>query len=105
MKIVKAIIRPEKVDDVVSALEEKGFLALTKIDVVGRGKQGGITMGDIVYDEIPKIMLLIAVDNDKVDEVKTIIMESARTGRFGDGKIFVAPLEEVWTIRTGEPGI
>ncbi|AEH44921.1 nitrogen regulatory protein P-II [Thermodesulfatator indicus DSM 15286] len=103
MKMIKAIIRPEKVDDVVEALEKEGFLAMTRIDVVGRGKQGGLTMGEIVYDELPKSMLLLVVDEEAVPKVCETIMESARTGRFGDGKIFVLPVNQVWTVRTGAP--
>jgi len=101
MKMIKAIVRPEKVQDVVEALEKEGFLAMTRVDVVGRGKQGGLTMGEVVYDELPKTMLLLAVEDDAVTKVCDTIMESARTGRFGDGKIFVLPINEVWTIRTG----
>ncbi|NPA39765.1 MAG: P-II family nitrogen regulator [Thermodesulfobacteria bacterium] len=103
MKMIKAIIRPEKVQDVVDALEKEGFLAMTRIDVVGRGKQGGLTMGEVVYDELPKMMLLLVVEEEAVPKVCEVIMESARTGRFGDGKIFVVPVNEVWTIRTGKP--
>ncbi len=103
MKMIKAIVRPEKTQDVVDALEAAGFLALTRIDVVGRGKQGGLTMGEIVYDELPKTMLLLVVDDEAVPKVRDVIMESARTGRFGDGKIFVVPVNEAWTIRTGQP--
>ncbi len=105
MKMIKAIVRPEKMQDVVDALEEAGILALTRIDVVGRGKQGGISTGDVVYDEIPKTMLLIGVEDDAVPKACDVIMESARTGRFGDGKIFVTPITDVWTIRTGEAGL
>jgi nitrogen regulatory protein PII 1 len=102
MKMIKAIVRPEKVQDVVDALEKEGFLAMTRIDVVGRGKQGGLTMGEVVYDELPKTMLLLVVEDDAVSKVCDTIMEAARTGRFGDGKIFVLPVSEVWTIRTGQ---
>ncbi len=101
MKIVKAIIRPEKTEDVVEALAKEGFLALTRIDVVGRGKQGGLTVGEIVYDELPKTLLFLVVPDEKVQLVCSTIMETARTGRFGDGKLFVAPVEAAYTIRTG----
>ncbi len=103
MKMIKAIIRPEKVEKVIDALEKEGFLALTRIDVVGRGKQGGLTMGQVVYDELPKSLLLLVVDDENVSKVCELIMETARTGRFGDGKIFISPVSEVWTIRTGRP--
>jgi nitrogen regulatory protein PII 1 len=105
MKLIKAIVRPEKVDDVVDALKNAGYPSFTKIDVVGRGKQGGITVGDTIYDELPKTVLLIAVNDDEVDEVVEIIKTSAYTGNFGDGKIFIQPIEEAYTIRTGERGL
>jgi nitrogen regulatory protein PII 1 len=105
MKLVKAIVRPEKVDDVVDALKNAGYPSFTKIDVVGRGKQGGITVGDVIYDELPKTLLLIAVNDDEVSEVVEIIKTSAYTGNFGDGKIFIQPIEEAYTIRTGERGL
>ncbi|ADG12712.1 P-II family nitrogen regulator [Methanocaldococcus infernus] len=105
MKLIKAIIRPEKVDDVVDALEKAGYPSFTKINVVGRGKQGGIKVGEIFYDELPKVMLLIGVNDDELDEVVEIIKNNAYTGNFGDGKIFIQPIEEAYTIRTGEKGL
>ncbi|RUM33196.1 MAG: P-II family nitrogen regulator [Archaeoglobus sp.] len=105
MKLVKAIVRPEKADDVVDALNNAGYPAFTKIDVVGRGKQGGLRVGEILYDELPKMMLLIAVDDDDAGRVVEVIENSAYTGNFGDGKIFVQQLEEAYTIRTGEKGV
>ena len=101
MKLIKAIIRPEKVDDVIDALEKAGYPSFTKIDVVGRGKQRGLKVGEIFYDELPKTMLLIGVNGDEVDEVVEIIKTNAHTGNFGDGKIFIQPIEEAYTIRTG----
>lgn len=105
MKImVRSIVRPEKCDDVLAALMEAVFSAVTKMSVVGRGKQRGIKIGDITYDEIPKEMLLSVIDEkDKEFFVKTV-MKAARTGEkgaFGDGKIFVSPVEEVYTISSG----
>ena len=105
MKLIKAIVRPEKVDDVVDSLEKAGYPAFAKINVVGRGKQGGLQVGEIYYDELPKTLLLLAVNDDEVDEVVGLIKSSALTGNFGDGKIFIQPLEESYTIRTGEKGI
>ena len=105
MKMIKAIIRPDKVDDVVDALEDAGYPAFTKINVVGRGKQGGLKVGEIFYEELPKTMLLIAVNDDEVNEVVELIKTSAKTGNFGDGKIFIQPILEAYTIRTGEKGI
>ncbi len=99
--MIKAVIRPEKTEEVVEALAQEGFLALTRVDVVGRGKQGGLSVGEVVYDELPKSLLLLVVQEEEVERVCNTIIESARTGRFGDGKIFVSPVEEVYTIRTG----
>lgn len=105
MKMIRAIIRPEKEETVVGALEKEGFIALTKIDVFGRGKQKGITVGGTKYDELPKLMLmLVTEDADSTKVVKTIT-KSARTGSFGDGKIFVTDVSEAYTIRTGEKGL
>ncbi len=104
MIMIRSIIRPEKSDNVLSALMEAGFPAVTKISVVGRGKQRGIKIGEVTYDEIPKELILTVVkDKDKDFVVKTII-KAARTGdkgSFGDGKIFISPIEEVYTISSG----
>ena len=104
MLMIRSIVRPTRVDNVLAALMEAGFPAVTKISVVGRGKQRGIKIGEITYDEIPKEMLLTVVpDADKDFVVKTVI-KAARTGdkgAFGDGKIFVSTVEEVYTISSG----
>lgn len=104
MIMIKSIVRPEKTDAVLAALMEAGFPAVTKISVVGRGKQRGIKIGEITYDEIPKELLLTAVrDEDKDFVIKTVI-KAARTGEkgaFGDGKIFVSPINEIYTISSG----
>jgi len=105
MRMIRAIIRPEKVEDVVNALEKEGFISLTKIDVFGRGKQKGIQVGSIVYDELPKVMLMIVVENEQVKKAINVIEDSARTGSIGDGKIFVTAVDETYTIRTGEKGV
>lgn len=108
MLLIKAIIRPEKANDVLSELMEAGFPAVTKYDVVGRGKQKGLTAGSIHYDEIPKEMLMIGVNDEDKDDVLNIIMKGARTGEkgnFGDGKIFISSLDEVYTISTGLKGL
>jgi nitrogen regulatory protein PII 1 len=102
MKMITAIIRPEKELDVVRGLEEAGFYALTKTDVLGRGKQRGIQVGSAVYDELAKLMLLLVVeDRDWRSAVETI-HRHAYTGNHGDGKIFVLRVEEGYTIRTRE---
>jgi len=105
MLMIKAIIRPEKSAEIMEELSSAGFPAVTKMDVVGRGKQRGVQVGDIVYDEIPKEMLLIVVEDAEKDDVVSIILKHAKTGEkgsFGDGKIFINPVEDVYTISTGE---
>ena len=101
---VKAIIRPEKTNEVLTALKEAGFPAVTKVSVVGRGKQRGIKIGDITYDELPKEMLIIVARAQDEDFLIKVILETARSGEkgaFGDGKIFVSPVEAVYTISSG----
>lgn len=100
MKLVKAVIRPEKLYDVMKALEKDGFKGITVMDVVGRGKEGGIQVGDKSYDELAKTLIMIAVEDKQVNQVVEIITKYANTGMFGDGKVFVCQLDEVWTIRT-----
>jgi len=102
--MVRAIVRPEKTTEVMQALLEAGYPAVTRIDVAGRGKQRGLKLGNVGYDELPKEMLMIVVPDADKDFVIRAILESARTGEkgaFGDGKIFVSPVEEVYTISTG----
>lgn len=105
MKMIRAVIRPEAVDKVADGLEAGGFTALTRMDVFGRGKQKGIKVGDMVYDNLPKTMLMIVVDDAMVEPAVKIIEDSARTGNIGDGKIFVTTVEEAYTIRTGARGV
>jgi len=105
MKMIRAIIRPEAVDRVADNLESGGFTALTRIEVFGRGKQKGIKVGNVVYDNLPKTMLLMVVDDDQAENAVQIIEEGARTGNIGDGKIFITTVEEAYTIRTGQRGL
>jgi len=102
--MIRSIVRPEKVDGVLAALMEAGFPGVTKMSVVGRGKQRGIKIGEITYDEIPKELLLTVVrDQDKDFAIRTII-KAARTGEkgaFGDGKIFISQVLESFTISSG----
>ncbi|WP_160676380.1 P-II family nitrogen regulator [Clostridium sp. C8-1-8] len=101
MVMIKAIIRPERVTTVLSELCDAGFPAVTKFDVVGRGKQRGVKVGDIYYDEIPKEMLMLVVKDEDKDDVIKVIMRNSKTGAkgaYGDGKIFVMPVEETYTI-------
>ena len=106
MKMVKAIIKPERFEFVKKALEDKGFNGMTITEVKGRGEQKGITLeyrgGQYIVDLLPKIQLEIVVRDTDVDILITIITDSARTGKIGDGKIFVLPVEKSIRIRTGE---
>ncbi|SFM88865.1 P-II family nitrogen regulator [Thermodesulforhabdus norvegica] len=102
MKMIKAIVRPEKVETILAALSEEGFPAVTRVDVVGRGKQGGLKVGEVVYDEIPKSLLMIVVPDGDVSKICDVIKSRAYTGRYGDGKIFISTVEKTYTIRTGE---
>jgi len=108
MLMVRAIIRPEKTGVVLSEMLSAGFSAVTKLDVYGRGKQKGIKVGDVYYDEIPKVMLLCIVKDEDKDDVVKIIMKYAKTGKdgtFGDGRIFISPVEEAYTVSTGTAGL
>jgi len=102
MKMIRAFIRPEKEQEVVQALEGAGFPSLTKMPVFGRGKQKGLQVGPIHYDELPKMLVMMVVNDGDVDKVLHIMQEKARTGFVGDGKIFVSPVETAYTVRTGE---
>jgi nitrogen regulatory protein PII 1 len=104
MIMIRSIVRPEKVDNVLAALMEAGFPGVTKMSVVGRGKQRGIKIGEITYDEIPKELLLTVVKDREKDFVIRTIIEAARSGEkgaYGDGKIFVVPVKEAYTISSG----
>ena len=104
MIMIRSIVRPEKADAVLAALMDAGFPAVTKIPVVGRGKQRGIKIGEVTYDEIPKEMLITVVKESDKDYVIKTVMAAARTGSsgsYGDGKIFVSPVEEVYTVSSG----
>lgn len=108
MLLVRAIIRPEKRDEVLLELAQAGFNAATVVDVVGRGKQKGIKIGGIVYDEIPKVLLMIATRAEYKDDIISVIIRAAKTsekGAFGDGKIFISSIDETYTISSGATGI
>ncbi|MFA4850016.1 MAG: P-II family nitrogen regulator [Methanoregula sp.] len=106
MKMVKAVIKPERFEFVKKALEEKGFNGMTITEVKGRGEQKGISLeyrgGLMTVDLLPKIQIEIVVRASDVDSLISTISESARTGKIGDGKIFVIPVEKAIRIRTGE---
>jgi nitrogen regulatory protein PII 1 len=104
MLLIRAIVRPEKSSVVMKALFEAGFPAVTKMAVFGRGKQRGLKVGNITYDELPKELLLIAIKDADKDYVVNTIIDAARTsdkGAFGDGKIFITPITETYTISNG----
>lgn len=86
-------------------LEKEGFYSLTKMNVFGRGKQKGIRVGTVCYDELPKVMLMLVVNDEEVTKALNVIQNSARTGNIGDGKIFVTDVSEAYTVRTGAPGL
>ncbi|MGD8977572.1 MAG: P-II family nitrogen regulator [Gammaproteobacteria bacterium] len=108
MKLVTAIIKPFKLDDVRQTLADLGVKGVTVTEVKGFGRQRGHTElyrgAEYVVDFLPKVKLELAVEDDIVDQAIEAITNSARTGKIGDGKIFVADLEQVIRIRTGETG-
>lgn len=105
MKMVRAMLRPEIADAVSDGLAEAGFISMTKMNIFGRGKQKGIRIGDVHYDELPKVMILLVVDDEDVDDVVAVMKSKAYTGNYGDGKIFITPVEGAFTVRTGEAGL
>ncbi len=108
MKKIEAIIKPFKLDDVKDALQEVGIQGLTVIEAKGFGRQKGHTElyrgAEYVVDFLPKVIVTIVVDDNLVERVIEAITNAARTGRIGDGKIFVSSVEQVIRIRTGEKG-
>jgi nitrogen regulatory protein PII 1 len=105
MKMIRCIVRPEKEMDVVRNLEKSGFVALTKMDVLGRGKQKGLRVGSAKYDELAKTLFLLVVEDADYSRALDAFKTGARTGNPGDGKIFVTEVEEAVTLRTGEKGL
>ncbi len=106
MKKIEAIVRPTKLEEVKTSLEDAGFSSLTIVDVKGRGQQKGIIQQwrgqEYRVDTLPKLKIDLIVNDEDVDKAIDIIVSSARTGNIGDGKIFVLPVEKVVRIRTGE---
>lgn len=107
MKMIRAIVRPEKASFVLDELSDAGYPAVTKIDVVGRGKQRGVKVGQVHYDEIPKELLMMVVEDDSVEDILKIVTKSGKTGEgtFGDGKIFVSDVVDAYTISSGQAGL
>ncbi len=108
MKLVTAIVKPFRLDDVRNALSEVGIQGMTVSEVKGFGRQRGHTElyrgAEYVVDFLPKAKIEVAVSDDTVERVVEAIIEAAKTGKVGDGKIFVTNIEQVWRIRTGETG-
>ena len=105
MKMIRAIVRPDKTDIVAEALAQAGMPSLTKMHVFGRGRTKGIRIGDVVYDEFPKTLLLLVIEDEKLDEAISVILANAKTGTMGDGKIFVTEVEEAYTVSKGTKGL
>jgi nitrogen regulatory protein P-II 1 len=109
MNKIEAIIRPEKVNAVTVALEDKGFLGLTLSDVKGRGRQKGITLqwraGEYCVDILPKVKVEVVVKASSTDDVINTILDAASTGEVGDGKIFIYKVGDVVRVRTKERGV
>ncbi len=108
MKLITAVVKPFRLDDVRNALAEVGIQGMTVTEVKGFGRQRGHTElyrgAEYVVDFLPKIKVEIALSDDLVDRAIEAIIEAAKTGKVGDGKIFVTSLEQVYRIRTGETG-
>ena len=108
MKKIEAVIKPFKLDEVREALSEIGVAGLTVTEVKGFGRQKGHTElyrgAEYVVDFLPKVKIELAVDDSMVEQAVEAITKAAQTGKIGDGKIFITPLEEIIRIRTGETG-
>jgi nitrogen regulatory protein P-II 1 len=108
VKLIVGIIKPFKLDDVKDALKELGVQGLTVSDVQGFGRQRGHTEvyrgSEYQIDFVPKVRVEIVVDDADVDRVTTALVEAARTGKIGDGKVWVSPIESIVRVRTGEAG-
>lgn len=108
MKLITAIIKPFTLEDVKSGLEELGIVGMTVSEVQGYGRQKGHTEvyrgAEYAVDFVPKVRVEVVIDDEDVDQVTDVIVEAARTGKIGDGKVWVSPVEKVIRVRTGERG-
>jgi nitrogen regulatory protein PII 1 len=102
VKMVRCVIRPEREEQVIEALEQCGIIAFTKMDVFGRGRQKGIQVGATRYEELAKTLFMTVVEDEDLAKAVEAFKLGARTGHPGDGKLFVSEVEEVVTVRTGE---
>jgi nitrogen regulatory protein PII 1 len=105
MKMIRAILRPDTAESVSDGLASAGFVSMTQVHVFGRGKQKGITVGATHYDELPKTMVMMVVEDKNVEVILGIIKDRAYTGNFGDGKVFISTVDEAFTVRTGAKGL
>jgi nitrogen regulatory protein P-II 1 len=108
MKLVTAVIKPYKLEDVKSALHDAGVAGVTVSEVGGYGRQRGHTEvyrgAEYVVDVVPKVKIEVLVEHDEVDRILDVVVASAQTGKIGDGKVWVTPVEAVVRVRTGERG-
>jgi nitrogen regulatory protein P-II 1 len=108
MKLVVAVVKPHRLDDVKEALREAGVSGLTTIEAQGFGRQRGHTEiyrgAEYQIDFVPKVQIEVLTEDDRVEEVVDLVMKAARTGKIGDGKIWIVPVEQAYRIRTGEMG-
>ncbi|WP_026917642.1 P-II family nitrogen regulator [Gordonia shandongensis] len=108
MKLITAIVKPFTLDDVKAALQEAGVVGMTVSEVQGYGRQKGHTEvyrgAEYAVDFVPKVRVEVVVDDDAVDQVIDVVADAARTGKIGDGKVWVTPVETVIRVRTGERG-
>lgn len=107
MLMIRSIVRPEKSQEVVKALMDAGYPAVTRVPVAGRGQQSGLKVGEVVYDELPKELLISVIKKTDKELVINTVLSAAKTGEegnYGDGKVFVSPVDEMYTISSGEKG-
>ena len=108
MKLIMAVIKPHKLDEVKDALREIGIRGMTSVEAQGFGRQRGHTEiyrgAEYQVDFLPKVQVEVMAEDDQVNEIVDTILKAARTGKIGDGKIWVLPAEQVYRIRTGEMG-
>jgi nitrogen regulatory protein PII len=108
VKLILAVIKPGQLDEVKDALREIGVPGLTSVEAQGFGRQGGHTEiyrgAEYQVDFVPKVQLEVVAEDDRVQEIVDVILKTARTGKIGDGKVFVVPVEQLYRIRTGETG-
>lgn len=109
MKKIEAIVRIEKLEEIRVALEGSGFIGMTITEVKGRGSQKGVMLewraGEYRVEFLPKLKVEIVVKDEEAEKAVKILADAARTGKIGDGKIFISPVEDVIRVRTGERGI